>query len=176
VNRGDRHVNCAFVVCKLRVLDKDYLLLRYDDDWQDVTWIGGHQSQVDCGDMMRTAIRETEEELPGVKWSRDFSLSPLTSEMSYGPVWSRSARLTTKYRIRFFHLRFRHRPDVLTEALRRDRANRLVSFENLANPENAVVPASDFVGLLDRGFSGGLGAVPYSWNESLSHLSIDASR
>lgn len=49
---------CAFVVIKLRIAGEDYFLMRRDPDWRDVSFIGGHASERDNGNLERAARRE----------------------------------------------------------------------------------------------------------------------
>lgn len=162
-----RMISCAFVVCKLLINGKDYLLLRSDPEWNDLTFVGGHQSELDEGDLKRTAIRETEEEVPGLCARCDFTISPLTPELEYGPVWSYSALANTAYRVRFYHLRFQRLPNNIEGIVDSDRLNVLVPVDGLFSVENDT-RKSQFVFLLEKQIPGGLKSVPYSWAGDLA--------
>jgi hypothetical protein len=162
-----RQISVAFVVGKLLIDGKDHLLLRRDPKWNDFTFVGGHESEVDEGDLARTVIRETEEEVPGLHEPYDFSISPLTETIKHGPVWSRSIHAETVYTVRFYHLQLKRLPKNIRQVLLADGINVLTPIEKLFSAEWRT-PVSRFVHLLDKQFPGGLRSIPYSWSDDLS--------
>jgi len=172
-----RKVSCAFITCKLRINGDDYLLLRGDPDWNDLTLVGGHLEDFDKGNFRRTAIRETEEELPGLRWPGDFKIEAITPKISYGPVWSKSAEAKTRYTIRYYHLKFIHEPSCIWSATRLGSPNMLVKVSDLL-ASSSKMKLSNFVALIDHTFPGGIGALPLSWEQDLtaSRLPTDESQ
>src|SRR5713226_8699798 len=164
-----RKISVAFVVGKLLIDGEDHLLLRHDPKWNDLTFVGGHESERDEGDLARTAIRETEEEVPGLHWSFDFSISPLTETLKYGPVWSHSVHVNTAYTVRFYHLRLKRPPNNIWQILQANRLNVLVPINKLFSAD-CIIRTSRFVRLLDKQLPGGLKSIPYSWSDDVDRL------
>lgn len=164
-----REARCAFVVFKLMIDGKDYLILRRDKDWNDLNLIGGHQEDKDNGSFERTAKREMMEELSGLRGKAEINLVPLTQPIQYGPVWSESAKRQSVYHLRFYLAELNARPAVLNEALATGSMNFLVDVDNLKCAiENKDVSA--FLGLLNEETPGGLDAIPYTWKSDLAEI------
>jgi NUDIX domain len=164
---GVRKISLAFVVGKLLIDGEDYVLLRHDPKWNDLTFVGGHANKGDEGDLAKTAIRETQEEIPGLHWSSDFTINALTETMEYGPIWSRSVREDTAYLVRFYHLRLIRLPHNFRQIIRADKQNLLVPISKLFSAD-CEARTSQFVILLNRQFPGGLASIPRSWNEDVA--------
>jgi 8-oxo-dGTP pyrophosphatase MutT (NUDIX family) len=79
-----------------------YYLMRVDPKWKDINFIGGHEKDRDSGNFERTARRELWEEVPSIRDYREFDVVPLTTELYYGPIESRSKGGTVEYELRFF--------------------------------------------------------------------------
>ena len=156
-----REVRCAFVVIKLKIDGRDYLVMRRDKGWNDLNLIGGHQEERDNGQFQRTARREMFEELSAFRGKARVTLEPLTKRLSYGPVWSQTARRETIYQLLFFSAQLNIDPRVLEQAFSPRSMNYLVDCSSLKEAvEQGSVSA--FVGLLALELPGGLEAVPYS--------------
>src|SRR5260370_1265938 len=111
--------HCAFVVIKLKLVDTPYWLMRRNERWKDVNFIGGHATDVDKGNFLRTARRELLEEVPAIHRFKSPELIPLTENVTYGPLFSKSARQQVQYQLRFYSLRFTENPQSLVEGLLR---------------------------------------------------------
>ena len=168
VNMNKREVSCAFIVCKVCIGGKDYLVLRRDSSWEDLNFIGGHQEPVDEGNYLATAMREVEEELPELKKFGNFELVPLTGETQFGPVWSVSAKSETLYKIRFFLLKFIEEPIVLNDLVSHNTPNVFVSQEDITL-RNEASNISQLVQLLESSFPGGISAIPHSWGKNITN-------
>ena len=69
---------CGFVVIKL-VIDADiYFVMRRNQRWSDLNFIGGHERPADRGSLQRAAKRELLEEVPALRVWKDFELLPLS--------------------------------------------------------------------------------------------------
>lgn len=156
---------CAFVVIKLRIGGDDYFLMRRDPDWKDVSFIGGHASERDNGNLERAARRELLEEFPALRAFKVIELMPLTDEISYGPVYSPSAGCHVKYHLRFFLLKFGDSPMRAIDSLGRRTRNMLLRQADLLRPRRHRV--AKLVSVLNDNVPGGLRSVPHSWSEDL---------
>jgi hypothetical protein len=156
---------CAFVILKFRINDEDVFLMRRDADWNDVNFIGGHELPQDRGKLKNAARRELLEEVPALRRFNRFHLTPLTSEFSYGPVFSHSAKCNVKYQLRFFLLEFTEDPKPLFETLAGRTQNILVSERNFSSAEYRP---SALMEELERVLGGNIQEVPYSWPKDLS--------
>ncbi|MGH8627904.1 MAG: NUDIX domain-containing protein, partial [Gammaproteobacteria bacterium] len=160
--------HCAFVVVKLRIEGGDYLLMRRDPDWRDISFLGGHASERDRGKLERTARRELLEELPALRSLAHMDLKPLTEEFTYGPVYSPSAKSQVLYHLRFFSLVFGENPGPIVESLGTRTPNTLIRQADLSGPSRHKVAA--LVGVLAHRIDGGLASLPYSWSKDLGRF------
>ncbi len=158
---------CAFVVIKLKIAGDSYFLMHKDLDWKDLNLIGGHYENKDKGSLSKTARREAIEEFSALRKFKAFTLTPLTEEIEYGPVWSKSARSEVEYNIQFSLLEFKDNPLPLVKTLNKRKRSVLVSEEDLHNGLNQI---SELVHVLDKSFPGGLRSIPYSWTEDLKEI------
>ena len=149
----------GFVVIKLAALGMPVFLLRRNEIWNDVNFLGGHQKERDKGNLLKTAERELWEELPPVRSLKDFHLEPLTEELYYGPVFSRSKVKSVGYEVRFFLLKLDNGTSALIESLGGRSRNVLVSEEQILNKRRKV---SGMVSFLNSKLSGGLTSIPLS--------------
>ena len=164
-----RETRCAFVVVKLRIHETDYFVLRRDADWNDLSLIGGHQEEKDNGKFSRTARREMFEELSALRGKAEVVLNPITELVSYGPVWSKSAKCDSLYRLKFYSAHLETDPAVLEKIISPQSGNYLVDLASLRNAiERSDVSA--FLGLLEAEVPGGLGSIPYSWDWDLGEV------
>jgi hypothetical protein len=156
-----RNARAGFAAPKLIVEGRSYLLLRKNAKWGDLNLIGGHEKERDRGSLLRTAQRELWEEVPSVREVRKFHLEPLTPELLYGPVHSRSAGRDTEYQLQFFAVHFDESPMRLLAGLGARSRNVLVPEEWLLT--QTVVRVSGLITLLHRQLPGGMAAIPHSW-------------
>ncbi len=164
-----RETRCAFVVVKLKIRDTDYFVLRRDADWNDLSLIGGHQEEKDHGKFRRTARREMFEELSALRGKAEVVLSPITELVSYGPVWSKSAKCHSLYRLKFYSAHLDTDPAVLERTISAQSGNYLVDLASLRDGiERSDVSA--FLGLLEAEVPGGLDSIPYSWDRDLGDV------
>ncbi len=166
---GCRETRCAFVVIKLKIHNKDYLILRRDKDWNDLNLIGGHQEEKDNGNFNRTAKREMFEELSALRGKAEVALKPITDPVIYGPVWSQSAKRESVYRLMFYRAELDTDPSVLEKTLSAQSMNYLVDCESLRGPMGRK-DVSAFLELLESEVPGGLEAIPYSWDRDLGEI------
>lgn len=167
-----RKTRCAFVVIKLKIHNRDYLVLRRDKDWNDLNLIGGHQEEKDNGRFNRTAKREMFEELSALRGKAEVALEPITEPVSYGPVWSQSAKRESLYQLMFYSARLDAHPSILEKTLSAQSMNFLVDCESLKGAiERKDVSA--LLELLESEVPGGLDAVPYSWDRDLGDVLDD---
>ena len=161
-----RETRCAFVVIKLKIDSKDYFVLRRDKDWNDLNLIGGHQEERDNGRFRRTARREMFEELSALRGKAEVALQPITERISYGPVWSQSAKCESLYHLMFYLAQLQTDPSVLEKTISAQSMNFLVDFESL----KVAIERKDvsvFLELLESEVAGGLEAIPYSLDRDL---------
>ena len=156
---------CAFVAIKLKISGEACFFMRRDRDWKDVNFIGGHQQAKDRATLENTARRELLEEIPVIRDARFFSLAPLTGEIKYGPVFSKSANRDVKYDIKFFLMRFERIPTTLVRALAGRTLNVLIWQADLLVARTYRV--SRLVEVLNGSVPGGIGSIAYSWPEDL---------
>lgn len=161
-----RESRCAFVVIKLKIDGKDYFVLRRDKDWNDLNLIGGHQEEKDNGRFKRTARREMFEELSALRGKAQVALQPITERISYGPVWSQSAKCESLYHLVFFLAQLETDPSVLEKTISAQSMNFLVDSESLKNAIKRR-DVSAFLRLLESEIPGGLEAIPYSLDRDL---------
>ena len=161
-----RETRCAFVVIKLKIRDKDYLVLRRDKDWNDLNLIGGHQEKKDGGRFERTAKREMFEELSALRGRAEVALRPIAGPLVYGPVWSQSAKCESLYRLQFYLAELDTHPSILEKTLSRQSMNFLVDCESLKEAVERK-DVSSLIKLLESEVPGGLEGIPYSWERDL---------
>ena len=116
-----RQSDVAYVLAKLRIRGVDHLLLHAHPKWGDWSLVGGHVEPTDA-DWYSAAMRETEEELTPLELGRDVEVEPLAVPQSeWGPVPSMSAGgAPTRYRARWYVLRFKADPERLLARLPKD--------------------------------------------------------
>jgi hypothetical protein len=155
----------GFVVIKLLVDDEVCLLLRKNAKWKDVNLIGGHIKDRDQGNLEKTALRELWEEVPSIRNMSGLALAPLTQEVKYGPVFSRSVGLQTVYFVQYFLLRITGDPAFLLENLGARTRNVLVSQTSLIM--NASHKVSGLVSFLDQLLPDGIRSISLSSSVNL---------
>ena len=163
---------CGFVVIKFNIDAEDYFVMRQNPNWKDMNFVGGHEIPRDGGSLERAARRELIEEVPALRAFKCFELAPLTNDISYGPIFSRSAGCQAEYLLQFFLLRFSDTPKPLFEALRTRTLNTLVSQRDLLAQRKYRI--SGLVNVLNDTLPGGLRSIPYSWPEDVGGTLRDA--
>jgi hypothetical protein len=165
MQNGTRISRGGFVLIKLLVNGRVCLLLRKNLKWKDVNLIGGHEKDRDQGRLIKAAQRELWEEVPSIRNMIDLSLEPLTAEVRYGPVFSRSAGQQTYYDVQFFLLRIGSNPSNVLDNLGARTLNVLVPQEDILRDESGRV--SGLVKFLNRTVAGGIEGVPLSTPNNL---------
>ena len=160
----------AFAIVKLKVKGVPHFLMRMNRSWGDISFVGGHINDRDVGSPKRAAYRELLEEVPTLRRTRNIDLEPLTSQVTHGPVFSRSALTTVRYELYFFQVTFRNTPEPAISSLTQRSLNILVSQRDLINPTKFKV--ASLVELLNREYQGGLSSIPYSWPGNLNLSSV----
>src|SRR6266550_1812827 len=127
----DKKSRCAFVVVKLEMVGGTFFLMRHDDRWKDVNFIGGHEKPSENGNLLTAARRELLEEVPALRGTKIFELEPLTDEILYGPIQSRSTGKRVLYELRFFRLVFNGAPHKVLRGITERSANKFVRQDNL---------------------------------------------
>lgn len=155
----------AFVVIKLKVRSKPHFLMRTNEAWGDVSFVGGHVEECDGGLLKSAAYRELLEEVPPLKTARRFELEALTPELHHGPVYSPSAKTVVVYDLQFFHVLFHYSPERIVTSLRAQSLNVLVAQDELLEPNTRKI--ATLVGILNDHYDGGLSAIPYSWPQNI---------
>lgn len=150
----------GFVVIKLLVNGVVCLLVRKNLKWKDVNLIGGHEKDRDQGSLMKAAQRELWEEVPSIRDMSDLVLVPLTGEVRYGPVLSRSVGQETSYEVQFFLLRMDGNPANLLNNLGVRTLNVLISQDEILRNENGRV--SGLISFLNRTVPSGIAGIPLS--------------
>lgn len=163
----ERISRVGFVLAKLRLANSSHYLMRRNHKWNDVSFIGGHESVRDSDKLSRTAYRELMEEVPALRQGPSFELEPLTNEFCYGPVFSQSAKLFVGYELQFFLTVFLSAPLKVLGSLTNRSSNILLSQDELLNPQKYAV--AGLVEVLNSVVDGGLAAIPYSWPDDLSY-------
>ena len=165
MSRTVKKSRCAFVVIKLMIEGETFLLMRRDRKWGDLNHLGGHERPQDSGKLSRAARRELLEEMPPLRAGKSFELVPVTGQISYGPIESRSAGCQVEYELQFFLVKFTTHPRAIFEALGRRSDNVFIREDELLAPTTHKV--SGLVGVLNSGLEGGLGSLPYSWPDDV---------
>jgi hypothetical protein len=150
----------GFIVIKLLVSGTVCLLLRKNLKWKDVNLIGGHEKDRDRGSLMRAAQRELWEEVPSSRDMPDLYLEPLTPEVQYGPVLSRSVGRETKYEVQFFLLKIGANPSDLLNRLGARTLNVLVPQEDILRNTSGRV--SGLISFLNQIVPGGIEGITMS--------------
>jgi len=162
---------CAFVVIKLLAYGESFILLKHDRDWGDYNFPGGHERESDGGSLDRTAKRELLEEISQLRDVRStIDLNPLTGELSFGPVYSRSTGKVSRYCMQFYVLTFSMPPSVLHEVFATGRGNALVPIREMQASRLEESGISKLAELLNKSVSGGLRAIPYSWRDDVCQI------
>jgi len=156
----------GFVVIKLLVNGIVCLLVRKNLKWKDVNLIGGHEKERDQNSLTRAAYRELWEEVPSIRNMADLSLQPLTSEVRYGPVLSRSVGQETNYEVQFFLLKINGNPTNLLNNLGARTLNVLIPQEEILKNENGRV--SGLILFLNRILPEGIAGIPLSSPSNLN--------
>jgi 8-oxo-dGTP pyrophosphatase MutT (NUDIX family) len=164
----------ALVVIKLKVQGQPCFLMRKNRKWEDISFIGGHVEDRDAGSFERSAYRELLEEVPPLRVNRDFNLTSLTSQIRYGPVYSRSANTTVNYDLQFFLVVFRNSPEIAIASLGQRSLNVLLTENELLKPSLYRIAA--LVEVLNTQHKGGLSAIPYSWPGDIDSADIDVAQ
>jgi hypothetical protein len=160
VNDSIRTSRAAFVIIKLVVSNDVYLLLRKNVKWNDLNFVGGHQKERDQGSLVRTAQRELWEEVPSIRGIVNTHLVPVTDEVLYGPVYSRSVGRETIYRVQFFRLAFEQQPTSLIQKLSTRSRNVLVPEQRLFLQNSIRI--SGLIKFLHERLAGGIASIPVS--------------
>lgn len=168
MSTGIHKSRVGFVVVKFRAFGKSLFLLRKNERWNDVNFLGGHEKQRDKGSLHKTAERELWEEVPSIRSLKGLSLEPLTDELRYGPVFSRSRAKNVEYEVQFFLLRFENGPEQVIEQLGVRSRNVFVSEEELLTPKQRRI--SGLISLLNSKFHGGLSSIPFSSTADVGSL------
>lgn len=155
-----RKSRVGFAVIKLQVAEISYFLMRINPKWRDLNFIGGHEKPRDGRDLKKTARRELWEEVPSVRQYSSLELEPLTDEIHYGPVYSRSKGDQVEYDVQFFLLRIFNSPTMLVELLSSRTKNIWISEQQMLEPSKYKL--SDLVSLLDQSVPSGLHGIPFS--------------
>jgi hypothetical protein len=157
----------AFVVIKLKLLDTPYWLMRRNSLWKDVNFIGGHATDLDKGNFLRTARRELLEEVPALRRFKPPELTPLTENITYGPLFSKSAQQQVQYLLRFYLLRFTESPQSFVESLLRQArtSNLFVRESDLF--DRWKDQTSRFVKVLTDTLGRNAESIPYSWTDNI---------
>lgn len=155
-----RKSRVGFVVIKVSVGGTAFYLMRINQKWKDVNFVGGHEKDRDAGSLEKTARRELWEEVPPIRDFTDFGLRPLTQRLHYGPIESRSKGGEVEYELQFFLLAMDRSPEALIRALSERTKNIWVAESDLLIPRRYRV--SGLVKLLEATIPGGLQALPYS--------------
>jgi len=157
--------NCAFVVIKLKIGGEEWLIMRKNQHWKDINFVGGHQKSIDKGNNLRTAKRELQEEIPALRTFKNYKLEKLTNNIEYGPVESKSARSKVEYNLQFYLVRFIESPNFLCKSLNNKSANILISLKEIKSKNKFRI--SGLADLLNLNFPGGLESIPLSWPNDL---------
>ena len=158
----------GFVVVKLSAFGKSFFLLRRNDKWNDINFLGGHEKVRDNRSLHKTAERELWEEVPSIRAVKNFHLEPLTDELIYGPVFSRSQVKNVEYDVQFFLLKFENSPKEMIEHLGVRSRNIFVPEEQLLAQKGFRV--SGLVAFLNTKFPGGLTSIPLSSRTDIGPL------
>jgi ADP-ribose pyrophosphatase YjhB (NUDIX family) len=159
----------AFVLVRLPIAGRDYLLLGRHFKWGDWSLVGGH---VEAGeDWLAAAIREANEELSPLKTSVDMQIHPLNGPIEWGPVPSRSASgRETVYAAHYYWLEFLRDPG---NAMRRlDPAEWILVALARLTPMHWDSDISDSLARLADRLPGGLPAVPRAWLNDLADSAV----
>jgi len=157
----------ALVVIKLAAAGRGYYLMRADPRWHDLNFIGGHLKPRDRESFERAAIRELWEEVPSVR-GYTIALEPITNQLQYGPVYSRSKGADVRYVIQFFLLVLTEYPSKLVDSSGGRSKNMWIPEDKLT--VDGRLRLSGFVSLLNSEVEGGLPAIRYSSATDLVHL------
>jgi hypothetical protein len=155
----------GLVVVRLNVGGSPYLLFRKDIRWGDITFLGGHESNHDNGNLRRAAYRELLEELPTARQYREWiDLTPLESRF-HGPVFSSSANQLVKYEIEYFFVKFLADPTNIFNSMGNRTPNILLPEKEILHSSRYTV--SELVKILQRSFCGDFEKIGYSWDPPL---------
>ncbi len=128
---------------------------------------GGHVEPKDEGSWLRTAVRETEEELSPLRHKQDFELRELTPDVLVSAEWSKSKERFTNYCFRYFAFSFLRHPSDVLRLVEGDPLItwiRKMDLSNDASRRRLSVPFR----LLFTHVSGNLDLIPLSWPEELT--------
>lgn len=162
-----RQSHIACVLIGLKVGNELALLFLRHKKWKDWSLVGGHVEPSEQGDWARTAVRETEEELPPLVHRRDFVLLPLLDRpISWGPEKSKSAGgQPTNYTAQFFALKFLANPVELLRKL--PKGELLLVPERLLHGRGSVDTGRVFQEVR-RALGGELSSLPPAWDTPLA--------
>lgn len=164
--QGFRRSDVAYVLARLRAQGRDYLLLHAHRKWGDWSLVGGHVEAWEAHDWREAAAREVQEEMAPLRSGADFSVEPLDVDPSeWGPVPSRSAGgALTKYKVRWFVLRFKSDPCALLGKLPSSEF-KLVPIEQASALSSIAKRAVD---VLPAGWH----SLPLAWDGDLDNVPL----
>jgi len=150
------------VLAKVLVGGVEHVLLHAHRKWGDWSLVGGHVEPTDR-DWLATATREVEEEMTPLRCGSDLEVVPLElPESEWGPVPSVSAGgAPTRYRARWYVLRFKSSPRKLLDRLPRG-AFKLVPIPQL----HEIQPLAAVVDKAQRSLCG-WEHLPLSWDSDI---------
>src|SRR5690606_15337858 len=102
----------AFVIISLDIEGSVTVLLRANLKWRDWSFVGGHVEPGEERDWSITASRETEEEVPPLRATRDFWLEEIPGTLTWTAPSRSVGGEVTSYEVRCFLLRFKEDPRV----------------------------------------------------------------
>lgn len=156
----DELTQCAFVVIKIRFNNTSHFLLRRNEKWNDISFVGGHAELRDGNSLRNTALRELREEVPAMRTYRKIDLIPITDAVQYGPVFSRSTGLKKTYLVKFFLAKFLDEEFELNRIITPKTRNVLVAEKDLQLAGH--VRKSGYIDFLASQFSIGLAGIGFS--------------
>ena len=103
-----RHSKVVYILIRLRMNDRDHVVIQRHRKWGDWSFVGGHVEPHEETNWDLAAARAVEEELAPLRVGRDVQLVPLDHTPStWGPVSSRSHKgKPTVYHARWYALQF----------------------------------------------------------------------
>jgi hypothetical protein len=158
----------GLVVIKLCAQGAPYYLMRLNQKWKDVNFIGGHEKPRDVGNLAKTARRELWEEVPSIRSDVKFHLEPLTREVHHGPIVSKSKGINVEYQLQFFLLKIDSSPESLVEMISVRSKNVWVTEDELISQTRFRV--SGLVAVLHHLLPVGLTSIPYSFPADLTSI------
>ncbi|MCB0539918.1 MAG: NUDIX hydrolase [Bacteroidetes bacterium] len=140
-------------------------LLQYNAHHKVYNFISGHFDPEKDSDFLAAMVREVEEELPGLRYQKDFTVYPISDEPFTAIHFSARYKVDTKYEFHLFQFQFLKTPSAYSYLWVENTNNKWFSLDEILKGQgNKGEPVSTFPIIdLHAFLEGGFAALPLSY-------------